>query len=122
MFGIITAWPAISSATTGLARSRSSQHRLMIHGSEESLVRRPSVFTVDDLMCMPPVSRTISSNAAPTPGWNGGNVAAPTVQYTHGMLSCSEFTGVRPIDVLNHCGADTRRGRYVLAEGGEGSD
>jgi sulfane dehydrogenase subunit SoxC len=28
-----------------------------------------------------------------------GNVAVPTVQYSHGMLSCSEFTGV-PLSVL----------------------
>jgi len=54
-------------------------------------------------------------------GMEWGNVAVPTVQYTHGMLSCSEFTGVPLIDVLEHCGADLRRGRFILAEGGDGS-
>jgi sulfane dehydrogenase subunit SoxC len=50
-----------------------------------------------------------------------GNVAVPTCQYTHGMLSCSEFTGV-PLKVLFElAGVDYRRGRYVLAEGADGS-
>jgi sulfane dehydrogenase subunit SoxC len=50
-----------------------------------------------------------------------GNVAVPTVQYTHGMLSCSEYTGVLLSTLLEMCGADTRKGRYVLAEGADGS-
>jgi sulfane dehydrogenase subunit SoxC len=50
-----------------------------------------------------------------------GNVAVPTCQYTHGMLSCSEFTGV-PLKVLFElCGVDTKRARFVLAEGADGS-
>jgi len=50
-----------------------------------------------------------------------GNVAVPTVQYTHGMLSCSEFTGVPLITLLELAGADLKNGKFVLAEGGEGS-
>ena len=45
----------------------------------------------------------------------------PTVQYTHGMVSCSEFTGVPLITLLELAGADLKNGRFVLAEGGEGS-
>ena len=37
------------------------------------------------------------------------------------MLSCSEFTGVRLIDLLEMCGADLKKGRYLLAEGADGS-
>jgi sulfane dehydrogenase subunit SoxC len=51
--------------------------------------------------------------------WN--NVAVPTVQYTHGMLSCCEFTGVPLSLLLDECGLDRRRGRFVLAEGADGS-
>jgi sulfane dehydrogenase subunit SoxC len=50
-----------------------------------------------------------------------GNVAVPTVQYTHGMLSCCEFTGVPVKLLLDLCGADSRRGRFLLAEGADGS-
>jgi len=45
----------------------------------------------------------------------------PTCQYSHGMLSCSEFTGVPLKILLDMAGADYRRGRYVLAEGADGS-
>ena len=50
-----------------------------------------------------------------------GNVAVPTIQYTHGMLSCSEFTGVLLSTLLDDCGFDRKRGRFVLAEGADGS-
>ncbi|MEO8248663.1 MAG: molybdopterin-dependent oxidoreductase, partial [Burkholderiales bacterium] len=50
-----------------------------------------------------------------------GNVAVPTVQYTHGMLSCGEFTGVPLKTLLDMCGVDFKRGRYLLGEGADGS-
>ena len=67
-----------------------SKHRLMVNG----LVKRERVFTMDDLMRLPSVSRIhfIECGANSAPEW--GNVALPSVQYTHGMVSCSEFTGV----------------------------
>jgi sulfane dehydrogenase subunit SoxC len=37
------------------------------------------------------------------------------------MLSCSEFTGVPLRTLLELCGADWKRGRFVLAEGADGS-
>jgi sulfane dehydrogenase subunit SoxC len=37
------------------------------------------------------------------------------------MLSCCEFTGVPLIALLEMCGADLKRGRFVLAEGADGS-
>ena len=45
----------------------------------------------------------------------------PTVQYTHGMLTCSEFTGVPLITLLEMCGTDLKRGKFFLAEGADGS-
>jgi sulfane dehydrogenase subunit SoxC len=54
-------------------------------------------------------------------GMEWGNVAVPTCQYSHGMISCSEFTGVPLKMVLDLCGVDYKRGRYVLAEGADGS-
>jgi sulfane dehydrogenase subunit SoxC len=94
-----------------------SQHRLMVHG----LVKRSRVFTMDELMRLPSVSRIhfIECGANSAPEW--GNVALPTVQYTHGMVSCSEFTGVRLSTLLEMCGVDKKLGKYVLAEGADGS-
>lgn len=98
-----------------------SRHRLMINGSDASLVKAPRVFTIDELMRLPSVSRFHFIECGANTGMEWGNVAVPTCQYTHGMLSCSEFTGV-PLKLLfEMCGVDTKRGRYVLAEGADGS-
>ena len=98
-----------------------SKHRLMVNGSDERIVRTPMVFTMDELMRLPSVSRFHFIECGANSGMEWGNVAVPTCQYTHGMLSCSEFTGV-PLKVLFElAGVDYRRGRYVLAEGADGS-
>ena len=94
-----------------------SKHRLMVNG----LVKRERVFTMDDLMRLPSVSRIhfIECGANSAPEW--GNVALPSVQYTHGMLSCCEYTGVLLSTLLEMCGYDKQQGKYVLAEGADGS-
>jgi sulfane dehydrogenase subunit SoxC len=98
-----------------------SKHRLMINGSDEKLVRKPMVFTMDELMRLPSTSRFHFIECGANSGMEWGNVAVPTCQYTHGMLSCSEFTGV-PLKVLfDMAGVDYKRGRYVLGEGADGS-
>jgi len=98
-----------------------AKHRLMINGSDASLVKTPRVFTLDELMRLPSVSRFHFIECGANTGMEWGNVAVPTCQYTHGMLSCSEFTGVPLKLLLEMCGADTKRGRYLLAEGADGS-
>jgi sulfane dehydrogenase subunit SoxC len=97
------------------------QHRLMINGSLPGIVARPMVFTMDDLMRLPSVSRLHFLECGANTGMEWGNVAVPTVQYTHGMLSCSEFTGVELRLLLELCGVDPARGTFVLAEGADGS-
>ena len=97
------------------------QHRLMLNGSDASLLKRALVLTLDELMRLPAVSRFHFIECGANTGMEWGNVAVPTCQYSHGMLSCAEFTGVPLITLLEMAGADTQRGRYVLAEGGDGS-
>jgi len=96
-------------------------HRLMINGSDARIVKTPRVFTLDDLMRLPSVSRFHFIECGANTGMEWGNVAVPTCQYTHGMLSCSEFTGVPLRLLLEMCGVDFRRGRFVLGEGADGS-
>jgi sulfane dehydrogenase subunit SoxC len=98
-----------------------SKHRLMLNGSDEKMLKRPMVFTVDELMRLPSVTRTHFIECGANSGMEWGNVAVPTVQYTHGMLSCSEYTGVPLRLLLEMCGADWKRGKFVLAEGADGS-
>ncbi len=98
-----------------------SHHRLMVNGSDDTLLKRPMVFGMDDLMRLPGVSRMHFIECGANTGMEWGNVAVPTVQYTHGMLSCSEFTGVALRTLLEMCGVDWRRGKFILAEGADGS-
>jgi sulfane dehydrogenase subunit SoxC len=94
-----------------------SKHRFMVNG----MVKNAKVFTMDELMRLPAVSRFHFIECGANTGMEWGNVAVPTAQYTHGMLSCSEFTGVPLITLLELAGADLKNGKFVLAEGGDGS-
>jgi sulfane dehydrogenase subunit SoxC len=98
-----------------------SKHRLMINGSDPGMVKTPMVFTMDELMRLPAVSRFHFIECGANTGMEWGNVAVPTCQYSHGMLSCSEFTGVPLKLLLDLAGADFKRCRFVLAEGADGS-
>lgn len=94
-----------------------SKHRLMING----MVKSAKVFTLDEIMRLPAVSRFHFIECGANTAVEWGNVAVPTVQYTHGMVSCSEFTGVPLITLLELAGADLTKGKFVLAEGADGS-
>ncbi|MFS2036775.1 sulfite dehydrogenase [Polaromonas sp. CT11-55] len=98
-----------------------SKHRLMLNGSDEAMLKRPMVFNMDELMRLPSVSRMHFIECGANTGMEWGNAAVPTVQYTHGMLSCSEFTGVPLRTLLELCGADLKRAKFILAEGADGS-
>jgi sulfane dehydrogenase subunit SoxC len=94
-----------------------SKHRLMLNG----MVKTSKVFTMDEIMRLPSVSRFHFIECGANTGMEWGNVAVPTAQYTHGMLSCSEFTGVPLITLLELAGADLKNGKFILAEGADGS-
>jgi sulfane dehydrogenase subunit SoxC len=88
-------------------------HRLLVHG----LVERALIFTMDDLMRFPSVSRIhfleCSGNSAGE--WKA---RGSTVQVTHGLLSCCEWTGVPLALVLQEAGVDPRA-KWLLAEGAD---
>jgi sulfane dehydrogenase subunit SoxC len=93
-----------------------AHHELMIHG----LVERPLIFTVADLRRLPTVSRIhFIECAGNTAGDQLGNPGA-TPQMSHGLLSCSEWTGVRLRDLLNEVGVESAA-RWILAEGADAS-
>jgi sulfane dehydrogenase subunit SoxC len=86
------------------------EHRLMIHG----MVDRPLEFTMEDLKRFPSVSRVHFVECQ-------GNHAKPehkTVQETHGLTSCSEWTGVPLPLLLKECGVQ-KGASWVVAEGAE---
>jgi sulfane dehydrogenase subunit SoxC len=118
LFGIIT--PSglhFERHHSGIPEIDPTQHRLMIHG----LVKRPLLLTMDDIMRFPSVSRIHFIECGANSGMEWGNVAVPTVQYSHGMLACSEFTGVPLSTLLDEVGFDRKNAKFILAEGSDGS-
>ncbi len=116
LFGIIT--PSglhFERHHSGIPAIDPHQHRLLVHG----LVGNPRIFTMDDITRFPSVSRIHFIECGANSGMEWGNVAVPTVQYTHGMLSCSEWTGVPLALLLDECGIDRKRAKFVLAEGAD---
>ena len=118
LFGIITpSGVHFERHHSGMPEVDPQQHRLLIHG----LVRRPLLLTMDDILRFPSVSRIHFIECGANSGMEWANVAVPTVQYTHGMVACSEFTGVPLSTLLDEVGYDRAKGKFVLAEGADGS-
>jgi sulfane dehydrogenase subunit SoxC len=94
-----------------------AQHRLLIHG----LVKQPLVFSLEDLSRYPRTSRIAFLECAGNSGALSNAQAAPLdVQAIHGLLSCSDWTGVKLSTLLDEAGIDSRA-KWVLAEGADGS-
>ena len=91
------------------------KHRLLIHG----LVQRPLIFTVEALLRYPMVSHLYflecAGNSRPM---YGATPPALTCGQVHGMVSCSEWTGVPLRLLLEEAGAD-RSAPWILAEGAD---
>jgi sulfane dehydrogenase subunit SoxC len=91
-------------------------HRLMIHG----MVDRPLIFSLADLQRFPAVS-AIHFVECPANGgmeWRGAQLNS--LQFTHGMLGCAEWTGVRLSTLLQETGLK-KGAAWVLAEGADGA-
>jgi sulfane dehydrogenase subunit SoxC len=87
-----------------------AEHRLLIHG----MVDRPLEFTMDDLKRLPSVSRVHFLECIanrPRPG-------DKTVQETHGLTSCCEWTGVLLSVLLKQVGVQSNAS-WVVTEGSE---
>lgn len=91
-------------------------HRLMIHG----LVRRPIILTMEDLMRFPSVSRIQFMECAANTGMEWRGAQLNSVQFTHGMVSCCEWTGVLLSTLLDEVGVE-QDAAWVLAEGADGA-
>ena len=91
-------------------------HRLLVHG----LVERPLVFTMDDLRRFPRHSRFHFLECAGNGALEWRRPQSPAVQFTHGMLSCCQWTGVLLRDVLNACGLK-KEAAWLLCESADGA-
>jgi sulfane dehydrogenase subunit SoxC len=90
------------------------KHRLLIHG----MVDRPLILTMDDLRRLPSTSRIFFLECAGNSRseWRGAD--APKVQFTHGLTSCTEWTGVALSLLLREAGAQ-KGAAWIVAEGGD---
>jgi sulfane dehydrogenase subunit SoxC len=91
------------------------RHEVLIHG----LVERPLLFSVEALSRYPLVSRIQFLECS---GNSGGNNAPEPPQQSaggiHGLVSCSDWTGVPLAILLDEAGMKPQ-GRWLLAEGAD---
>ena len=101
---------------SGLPDINPDEHRLIIHG----LVERPLIFTMDELKRFPSVSEIKFLECPANGGMEWKAPQMDGLQFTHGMLSCCEWTGVRLSTLLDAVGVKPE-GKWILAEGADGS-
>ena len=82
-------------------------------------MKQPLVFTLDALARYPMVSRMAFIEC----GGNGAPLFSPqpiqaTVQALHGLVSCSEWTGVLLSTLLEETGIDPKA-KWIIAEGAD---
>src|SRR6266508_1573781 len=91
-----------------------ADHRLLIHG----LVDRPTIFTVEELKRLPSISRIHFLECSGNSGTGWRPTPRPGVQGTHGLTSCSEWTGVKLSLLLEELGVQSAAS-WILAEGAD---
>lgn len=92
-----------------------AQHKLLIHG----LVERPLDFSVEALLRYPRKSlfNVIECGGNSNAGWRKKPVQTP-VGFFHGLVSCSEWTGVSLRTLLDECGVKPQAS-WAIAEGAD---
>jgi sulfane dehydrogenase subunit SoxC len=115
MFGVITpSGLCFERHHGGVPMIDPGAHRLVVHG----MVERPLVFTMDELMRFPSVSRIhFLECSGNTQNWKSVKTDA-TVQQTHGLLMCCEWTGVLVSTLLAETGLNPNA-KWMLAEGAD---
>jgi sulfane dehydrogenase subunit SoxC len=99
----------------GVPQIDPAQHRLLIHG----LVNFPFFLSMDKLASYPMVSRFcfIECGGNSNTGWHDEPVQA-SAGNLHGLVSCSEWTGVPLSIILNEAGIQPKA-RWLIAEGAD---
>ena len=91
------------------------QHRLLIHG----MVDRPLIFAMQDVLRLPSVTRTHFLECAANTSRTFEVSPETTVQKSHGLTSCSIWTGVKLSRILEMVGVQKGAG-WIVAEGTDG--
>ena len=91
-----------------------AEHRLLIHG----LVDRAMIFTVDEIRRLASVSRIHFIECSGNGRAEWGAKTAPDAQRSHGLASCSEWTGV-PLKLLLSEAGVKPEAKWLIAEGAD---
>lgn len=100
----------------GCALINPAEHRLLIHG----MVERPLLLTMNDLQRYPAINRVHFVECAANGATEWHQAQLDSLQYTHGMLSCSEWTGVALSTLLDQVGVK-KEAKWLLIEGADGA-
>jgi sulfane dehydrogenase subunit SoxC len=113
-YGIITPAPLhFERHHAGVPAIDPAKHELLVHG----LVEREQIFSLDALKRLPSVSRIHFVECSGNSGSEWVN-PADTAQRSHGLASCSEWTGVLLKTVLEEAGVKPGAS-WVIAEGAD---
>src|SRR6202163_4720454 len=93
-----------------------AKHKLVIHG----MVRQPLEFTLDDLMRYPSASKFYFMECSGNGLTDWLQAASTTVQQTHGLLSCAQWTGIPVSWLLDEAGLGSDA-KWLLFEGADGA-
>jgi len=100
----------------GVPQIDPQRHELLIHG----LVERPLVFTMKDLRRFPSVSEIRFIECAGNTGSDHAGRPGADPQRSHGLVSCSEWTGVPLKTLLAEAGVKTKAS-WLVVEGADAS-
>jgi sulfane dehydrogenase subunit SoxC len=92
------------------------KHQLVIHG----LVKQPLKFSMSDLMRYPSVSKFYFLECSGNGLTDWTKAASTSVQQSHGLLSCAQWTGIPVATLLDEADIDPAA-KWVLFEGADGA-
>jgi sulfane dehydrogenase subunit SoxC len=91
-----------------------AKHQVLLHG----LVNQPLVYSVDDLKHFPSVSRVHFVECSGNGRSEYSASLGATPQVSHGLASCSEWTGVPVSALLKEAGLKPEA-KWIIAEGAD---
>lgn len=101
---------------SGVPDIDADRHEVLLHG----LTKHTLSFTMADLRRLPSVSRIHFIECASNSGREHQGNPGETAQKSHGLVSCSEWTGVRLATLLAEAGVRPEA-KWLIAEGADAS-
>ncbi len=93
-----------------------AKHRLMIHG----MVEQPRLYAMRDIERFPSISRIHFIECPANGGMEWRAAQLNSLQFTHGMIGCADWTGVKVSTILEEVGIKPE-GKWALVEGADGA-